>query len=251
MIRIGPRPRSVGELPTTNSLRQLGGTLPAKRNCPESLCSDAVTWCASDHTLSEPKRDELALTRYPESTAACSGTGNKGGDVAGIRLTPTGHLCWEASEDPTKPAQRSALRKVFSVDWREGLFTLAAEKSPVGDSLTLRFWQRVADRYLTALCHIPGSAKKIEVVPPSPAECATLVLTAPPMRGGEYLAARVLRDVWIALDGWASEAIISETTRPAPKPLTIRRKGASVTPDMGARTTGASRRRGPMDMLII
>jgi len=129
--------------------------------------------------------------------------------VAEIRLTPTGHLCWEAPEDQAKPAQLSALRKVFSVDWREGLFTLAAEKIGTGDSLTLRYWQGVADRYLTALCHIPGSAEKIEVEPPSPAECATWVLTAPPMRGGEYLTARVLLDVCNALDEWATEAIAS------------------------------------------
>jgi len=76
-------------------------------------------------------------------------------------------------------------------------------------SLTLRYWQGVADRYLTALCHIPGSTEKIEVEPPTPAECATLVLTAPPMRGGEYLTTQVLLGVWSALDQWATEAITS------------------------------------------
>ncbi|MFQ5424271.1 MAG: DEAD/DEAH box helicase [Phycisphaerae bacterium] len=101
------------------------------------------------------------------------------------------------------------MRKVFSVDWREGLFTLAADKLGTGDSLTLRYWQGVADRYLTALCHIPGSADEIEVEPPSPAECATWVLTAPPMQGGEYLTAQALLNVWTALDGWATETIRS------------------------------------------
>ena len=45
-------------------------------------------------------------------------------------------------------------------------------------------------------------------------------------------------------------AIISETTSPAPLRLTRRRKGKSVTPDMGARMTGSSSWMGPMDMLI-
>ena len=140
-----------------------------------------------------------------------------------IRLTPAGHLCWEAPEGQDEPPRLSALRKVFAVDWREGLFTLAAEKTGMagllvgtGDpaswsrqSLTLRYWQGVADRYLTALCHIPGSTEKIEVEPPTPAECATLVLTAPPMRGGEYLTTQVLLGVWSALDQWATEAIAS------------------------------------------
>src|SRR5215468_10732631 len=35
----------------------------------------------------------------------------------------------------------------------------------------------------------------------------------------------------------SSLAVISETTRPAPRPAAIRRKGASVTPDIGARKT--------------
>ena len=51
----------------------------------------------------------------------------------------------------------------------------------------------------------------------------------------------------------AQEAIISETTRPwrcsrAHMSCTSRRNGRSVTPDMGARTTGVSRRIGPIAM---
>ena len=139
----------------------------------------------------------------------------KAGIVSEIRITPAGQLRWETSEGGTETGRLTRLRKVFSDDWREGLFTLAAEKTPVDDrkaampSLTLRYWQGVADRYLTALCHIPGSAEKIEVAPPSPAECATWVLTAPPMRGGEYLTARVLLDICNALDEWTTEAIPS------------------------------------------
>jgi len=129
--------------------------------------------------------------------------------VAEIRLTPTGRLSWETPEDQTGPAQLTALRRIFSADWREGLFTLAAEKFGTNDSLTLCYWQGMADRYLTALCHIPGSAEEIEVEPPSSAECATWVLTAPPMQGGEYLTEQVLLDIWSALDGWATETITS------------------------------------------
>ncbi|MGB2987499.1 MAG: DEAD/DEAH box helicase, partial [Phycisphaerae bacterium] len=124
-------------------------------------------------------------------------------------LTPTGHLCWESLEDQAEPTRLAGLRKLFSSDWREGLFTLAAEKIETGDSLTLRYWQGVAERYLTALCHIPESAKTIEVEPPSPAECATWLLTAPPMRGGEYLTTQILLDIHGALDEWATEAIES------------------------------------------
>lgn len=135
----------------------------------------------------------------------------KAGAVAEIRLTPTGHLCWEAPEGQAEPAHLRAFRKVFD-DWREGLFTLAAEKWDTGDSLTLSYWQGVANRYLTALCHIPGSAQQIEIDPPSPSECATWVLTAPPMRGGEYLTPQVLLDIWNALDHWTTAAVTATGT---------------------------------------
>ena len=129
--------------------------------------------------------------------------------MAEFRLTPTGHLCWDAPEGQTEPVQLAALRKAVSDDWREGLFTLAAEKSGAGDSLTLPYWQALAERYLTALCHIPGSAERIEIQPPSPTECASWVLTAPPMRGGEYLTQQVLLGIWCALHQWAAETIAS------------------------------------------
>ncbi|MBN1513564.1 MAG: hypothetical protein JXB13_16225 [Phycisphaerae bacterium] len=102
--------------------------------------------------------------------------------MAEIRLTPNGHLCWEMPEGQAEPAHQAALRKAFDEDWREALFALAAEKTGTGDSPTLRYWQGVADLYVTALCHIPGSAETFEIPPPSPSQCATWVLTAPAAR---------------------------------------------------------------------
>ena len=109
-----------------------------------------------------------------------------------IRLTPTGQLRWEAPEGETESAVFAPLRKAFQADWREGLFTLAAEKINL-DAPTLRYWQALAERYLTGLCHIPGAMETFEVEAPSPADCASLVLTAPPMQGGEYLSDAVLQ----------------------------------------------------------
>src|SRR5262245_28212792 len=124
-----------------------------------------------------------------------------------IRLTPTGQLRWETSEGETESAVFAPLRKAFQADWREGLFTLAAEKIRLDDAPTLRYWQALAERYLTGLCHIPGTTETFEVIAPSPADCVNLVLTAPPMQGGEYLSAEVLRHIWEALDRWAHEAV--------------------------------------------
>src|SRR5215470_1549532 len=124
-----------------------------------------------------------------------------------IRLTPTGQLRWEAPEDGTEAAVLAPLRKAFQTDWREGLFTLAAEKINTDDAPTLRYWQNLAERYLTDLCHIPGATETFEVAAPSPADYASLVLTAPPMQGGEYLSEAVLQTIWEALDRWVHEAV--------------------------------------------
>ncbi len=124
-----------------------------------------------------------------------------------IRLTPSGQLRWESSEGGAESTALSSVRKAFQADWREGLFTLAAEKINSDESPTLRYWQELAALYLTGLCHIPGATETFEVDAPSPADCARLVLTAPPMQGGEYLCDEVLRNIWQALERWVHEAV--------------------------------------------
>ena len=127
-----------------------------------------------------------------------------------IRLTPKGHLRWDSPEEGAESAAFSSLREVFQSDWRKGLFALAAGKVDPGDSPTLRYWRGLAERYLTGLCHIPGTAETFEVEPPSPADYGSLILTAPPMHGGEYLSEGVLRNVWECLEGWVQETVASE-----------------------------------------
>ncbi len=113
-----------------------------------------------------------------------------------IRLTPTGQLRWEAPEGETASTWLVSLRKAFEADWREGLFTLAAEKLSLDEAPTSRYWQALAERYLTGLCHIPGATETFEVEAPSPADCVSLVLAAPPMQGGEYLSDAALQNIW-------------------------------------------------------
>ena len=133
-----------------------------------------------------------------------------------LRLTPAGHLRWEPSGDeaaragsapPIGEERMHSIRSAFQADWREGLFTLAAEKTPVQDLPGLRYWQQLAERYLTGLCHVPEEAERFEVEPPTPADCAHWILTAPPMQGGEYLGEDVLQRIWERLDEWAHEAV--------------------------------------------
>ena len=126
-----------------------------------------------------------------------------------IRLTPQGHLHWEAGDAPA-PRTLVLLNETFRNDWREGLFALGVRKSVLREWPTLAFWQEYGRRYLTALCHLPNGAETVAVDPPTLAERDSLVLTAPPMTGGEYLSAAILRRIWEALDGWASEVIAAQ-----------------------------------------
>jgi len=68
-----------------------------------------------------------------------------------IRLTPTGQLRWEAPEGETASAALASLQKAFQADWRQGLFTLAAEKLSLDNAPSVRYWQALAERYLTGL----------------------------------------------------------------------------------------------------
>jgi non-specific serine/threonine protein kinase len=60
---------------------------------------------------------------------------------------------------------------------------------------------------LAQLCHIPNAADTFVIAAPSLTECASLVLTAPPMQGGEYLSEQVLQSIWESLDQWVHEAV--------------------------------------------
>ena len=125
----------------------------------------------------------------------------------GIRLTPAGRLCWEPSGDEAAPSAPPSLQGAFETDWREALFTLAAEKTPTRDLPSVRYWQQLAERHLTGLCHVPEDAERFEVEPLSSADCAHLILTAPPMSGGEYLGEETLQRIWEGLDGWVRETV--------------------------------------------
>ena len=137
-----------------------------------------------------------------------------------LGLTPAGHLRWapldgdgDGVQDGVQdgaPAGLAHLPRAFDLDWREALFTLAAEKTDTQGAPVLRYWQQIAERHLTGLCHVPEDAEDVRVDPPAPAECAEWVLTAPPMRGGEYLSEDSLRGVWTQLDAWVRDRAAAE-----------------------------------------
>jgi len=126
-----------------------------------------------------------------------------------IRLTPSGQLRWQWVSGEPQPPEFAKLQKSFEQDWPGGLFKLAADKYKTTNSLTLGYWQGFAEHYLTGLCHIPESVDDIVVSPPCDSVFSTLLLSAPPMSGGEYLTLSVLRQIWISLSKWGNQAIAS------------------------------------------
>ena len=125
----------------------------------------------------------------------------------GLGLTPAGHLCWASDAGDSLPPDAARLQSAFAADWREALFTLAAERIDTEAVPAGRFWRQIAESHLTALCQLPEQATGIEVEPPTPADCATWILAAPPMRGGEYLSEESLRGIWTHLGEWVREAV--------------------------------------------
>ena len=124
-----------------------------------------------------------------------------------LGLTPAGRLRWAHRNGDSLPPALAGLQPAFDADWREALFTLAADRVDTQGAPAARFWQQIAERHLVALCHLPEHGQNVEVEPPAAADCAAWILAAPPMRGGEYLAEASLRAVWSHLDEWVRAAV--------------------------------------------
>ena len=124
-----------------------------------------------------------------------------------IKLTLAGQLRWVEPVETTALVSLAGVQSAFERYWDEGLFVLAAEKAETAGLQTLRYWQMIAGRYLTVLCHVPETAEAIEIAVPGEGELSSWLLTAPPMTGGEYLSVEVLRSIWAALDGWVHAQI--------------------------------------------
>ncbi len=123
-----------------------------------------------------------------------------------IRLLPSGRLALEAG--PSEQVQAfSPHEQAFRVDWREGLFLLAAKSDVGARTACMRFWSRLAAAYLTRLCHLQSPGPDIVIEPPLADELGAWVEASPPMVGGEYLDPALLARIWEALGHWVREAV--------------------------------------------
>ena len=131
-------------------------------------------------------------------------------------LSPAGHLFLEPddqAEPQLSPATSERLQTAFGVSTPAGLEALAGELLHTPLPPTLGFWRGVARRYFTALCHHPDrvDTNAAPLQRPSATDWQTVIETAPPMKGLEYLDAPALDRCWDELDRFARERIAKTT----------------------------------------
>ncbi|TVP76145.1 DEAD/DEAH box helicase [Thioalkalivibrio sp.] len=122
-------------------------------------------------------------------------------DTGLLGLTPGGRV---VCHDPESP-----LGTVFAESEAAGLVHLAGRKAANGAAdATLLFWRSIAEEFLRAVCHLPEGAEDARSVPPpESARLTEWILSAPPMRGAEYLSAAVLEGIWNRLQGWTQARV--------------------------------------------
>ncbi len=130
-----------------------------------------------------------------------------------LHISPQGHLVAQdlpgASEQAAHlladPAARR-IRSAFSGGASGGLLHLATAELQTPLPADFSFAREFARTYLTRLCRSPGldAGGEVSEVPPLPPpaadELGMMTLSAPPMRGLEYLNADVLAGWWRELD---------------------------------------------------
>ena len=126
-------------------------------------------------------------------------------------LTPYGHLLLEkegagSAEDGPRAAR---LEKAFTRGGGHGLLQLGTGEADSVLLPELGWWRDFATRYVAALRTLPDLPKvaarddqPVHIHAPPPPESAWIALVdeAPPMKGGEYLSANVLKGLWGSLD---------------------------------------------------
>ncbi|MCF6228287.1 MAG: DEAD/DEAH box helicase [Planctomycetes bacterium] len=123
-------------------------------------------------------------------------------------LTPQGRVSYFINDTAKPPASLKRLASDFADSTCAGLFALAATKFNIPLPPTFSYWRDFASRYLTKLCRLT-EVQAAPIAPPSESELASLLFSAPPMQGGEYLTIDLLQDIWRELDSWIWEQVIA------------------------------------------
>ena len=139
-----------------------------------------------------------------------------------LRLTPRGHLVAETAADapPIDEKAMARLDEAFARGSGHGLLRLGA--GAVGEALppVFAWWREFASRYVAAVCLQSSGADGVAslasslppVAPPTEADLAGLVLTAPMMPGAEYLSTGILRALWAELEAAFTASLAAAKT---------------------------------------
>ena len=129
-----------------------------------------------------------------------------------LTLTPAGRLRLREGDQYSGAEPDAWLRRVataFSSCQGSGLFALAATRPDTPPPPAFSFYRDFSCRYMTQLCRTPQyDGRRIDPIePPLESELATMLFSAPPMQGGEYLSTEVFRSLWFDLDAWVRKQI--------------------------------------------
>ncbi len=124
-----------------------------------------------------------------------------------LYITSQGGLRVEADSHGTSAVPVSgALTKIeraFSRGEGTGLLDLATVDLKEELPPSLAFARAFAQRYFTQLCHLAGPEISLDtalLAPPDDGELGAIALSAPPLKGLEYLNTSVLKRAWLELD---------------------------------------------------
>lgn len=133
-----------------------------------------------------------------------------------LLLTPQGHLLLapEPDDQPLPAELQRLLADTFALGAGHGLLHLGATQIGTALPPVLAWWRDFASRYVTLLCATTEDAA-IAVAPLDDPMLNAMIADAPPMRGAEYLTARVLHTLWSELD----TALRAELTASKPTSL--------------------------------
>ncbi|MCB9874402.1 MAG: DEAD/DEAH box helicase [Planctomycetaceae bacterium] len=129
-----------------------------------------------------------------------------------LAFTPTGRVTavesksvqgtlLDVDSDDGSNRRIKKVAQAFATSQPAGLFTLATEKFDTALAPSLSYWRSFAGRYLTELCHSPDPNQAATPIPDTE-ELDSIVRSAPPMQGAEYLNREALENVWVDLDTW-------------------------------------------------
>ncbi len=119
----------------------------------------------------------------------------------GILLTPHGRLMLSVDEEAPELGLDLTMRlsTAFAKGSGHGLLQLAAAEADTVLPAVFCYWREFASGFISSLCtHTDFESRKFAV--PLPSELDRLLLSAPPMRGAEYLTADLLAALWTQLE---------------------------------------------------